>query len=425
MKKSKIRFILTLIMAVVMSVCMSISTFASTNADVNANLSIEVEDAYSFATEFLSDFYNGAHYVSEECDLSKYISNESFLEYMKEVYRGESSTFSPGSITDHHVDFTLKSSKAIDNHIWLEVVTNIGFKYIDSDIAPNVKDTVELIIGLDNGSYVIKDYYMTLWDSAVRGGITSIDSPYFWDDSAKAEAVLTAKKNIVEERKQFDEAVDARSDELAKTANTKGKAQIEASPFRIFFLNKANMVNWARANYNATILTSGNSELLSEFRELYDPNHGNYDCTNFASHAVLAGGAPMYDDNRPGYSSGWFCRDDGYYTRSTSWASVVSFHKFLINNTTKGPRGRSIDYVDITNGEYKYEIGDFVQYYDGVKWCHTAIIVGFKNKDNGSTDLIPIVCYRSSPESCGDQLPYNYRSGVTAYRIIKMDGYYK
>lgn len=199
--------------AAVMMFCMSIGAFASTDVDVNANAksSINVEEAYDFATKFLSDFYNGAHYVSEDCDLSKYISNESFLEYMKEVYRGESSSFSPGGIEDHHIDFTLKSSKSIDNHIWLEVVTDLEFKYIDSDITPDVRDSVELIIGLENGSYVLKDYYLTFWDSVVRGGITSIDDPYFWDDAAKAEAVLAAKEEIVEARKKTDEEIDSHS----------------------------------------------------------------------------------------------------------------------------------------------------------------------------------------------------------------------
>jgi len=204
---------------------MSIGAFASTNVDVNAKSSINVEEAYDFATKFLSDFYNGAHYVSEDCDLSKYISNESFLEYMKDVYRGESSTFSPGGIEDHHIDFTLKSSKSIDNHIWLEVVTDLEFKYTDSDITPNVTDSVELIIGLENGSYVLKDYYLTFWDTVVRGGITSIDDPYFWDDPVKAEAVLAAKKEIVEARKKTDEEIDSRSVKNTSNNGVSGERQ--------------------------------------------------------------------------------------------------------------------------------------------------------------------------------------------------------
>lgn len=225
MKKSKVRIILAVMMAVVMLACMSISAFASTNSDVNAKSSINVEEAYDFATKFLSDFYNGAHYGSEDCDLSKYISNESFLEYMKEVYRGESSTFSPGGIEDHHIDFTLKSSKSIDNHIWLEVVTDLEFKYTDSDITPNVTDSVELIIGLENGSYVLKDYYLTFWDTVVRGGITSIGAPYFWDDPVKAEAVLAAKKEIVEARKKTDEEIDSRSVKNTSNNGVSGERQ--------------------------------------------------------------------------------------------------------------------------------------------------------------------------------------------------------
>ena len=47
------------------------------------------------------------------------------------------------------------------------------------------------------------------------------------------------------------------------------------------------------------------------------------------------------------------------------------------------------------------------------------------DKGDGSANLIPMVCYRSSKELSDNCVPYDYHDNVTAYRIIKMDGYYK
>lgn len=281
MKKSKVRFILTIMAAAVMMFCMSIGAFASTDVDVNAKSSINVEEAYDFATKFLSDFYNGAHYVSEDCDLSKYISNESFLEYMKEVYRGESSSFRPGGIEDHHVDFTLKSSKSIDNHIWLVVVTDLEFKYVDSDITSNVTDSVELIIGLENGSYVLKDYYLTFWDSVVRGGITSIDDPYFWDDPAKAEAVLAAKEEIVEARKALNDEAAAKDTVILNTLPDFGEDYIPSSKTDYTADDKTvgeemyDIVEIIVSDEDVVIEVNGDSAYIDVFGKLKDGGYVN------------------------------------------------------------------------------------------------------------------------------------------------------
>lgn len=256
MKTTKKSFILNILVAGIMLICISISVSASTNDNVNVNSDVDVEEAYSFATEFLTDFYNGAHYISEDCNLSKYISNENFLEYMKDVYWGEAFAFSPGRIEDHLVRFTLKSSEVMGDCVWLNVATNIEFKYIDSDSASNANNTVELIIGFENENYVLKDYFNNLCDTVVRGGITSIDNPYFWDDSAKADAVLAAKKEFVEARKKLHDEIDARSAKLSKDVNREGLKQKEISPYMIYHLDKSAMVDWAQKNYNATIVKS-------------------------------------------------------------------------------------------------------------------------------------------------------------------------
>ncbi|WP_281170123.1 amidase domain-containing protein [Paenibacillus pinihumi] len=86
---------------------------------------------------------------------------------------------------------------------------------------------------------------------------------------------------------------------------------------------------------------------------------GNWDCTNFVSHALLAGGAVVYDTNGTGISStGWYYRR--LSNRSSSFSGVPNLHNFLVNNTTKGPARTSINYTtfDWFISNHPYELGD-------------------------------------------------------------------
>lgn len=129
--------------------------------------------------------------------------------------------------------------------------------------------------------------------------------------------------------------------------------------------------NWARSNYNKATPSSGGSSVpYYDFSQL----SGNYDCTNFVSHALLAGGAKPYKPSgASGISaSGWYYKS--LSDRSSSWSGVSNLHTFLTNNSGKGPSGVGAVY-SINAGTKK--VGEILQFYNGSTWMHSTIITGF------------------------------------------------
>lgn len=103
----------------------------------------------------------------------------------------------------------------------------------------------------------------------------------------------------------------------------------------------------------------------------------NYDCTNLISHAMLAGGAAIYDTGKGGISStGRYYRNIN--NRSSSWSGVTSIYSFLISNSTKGPAGKYVPYSTIhlpSTRVFPYNAGDIMQFYSTSygNWRHTTI----------------------------------------------------
>lgn len=98
----------------------------------------------------------------------------------------------------------------------------------------------------------------------------------------------------------------------------------------------------------------------------YDFERIGGDCTNFVSQCLRAGGAAMN-----------YTRDTGWYyyslhDRSAAWTSVEYFYKFIVNNRSVGPFGKSIPISQIG-------IGDVIQLGTGSAFYHTLLVVNVKN----------------------------------------------
>jgi len=136
-------------------------------------------------------------------------------------------------------------------------------------------------------------------------------------------------------------------------------------------LNHSNIVSYARDNFNKVQPNSGNGTIpYFDFSTI----SGAHDCTNFVSHALIAGGAGIYDTGASGITTtGWYYRDTE--NRSTSWTIVSDLHTYLINNTHSGcATGFSNSYTNY-NGGY-WGLGDVMQFkpQGGSKYTHSAII---------------------------------------------------
>ena len=139
-------------------------------------------------------------------------------------------------------------------------------------------------------------------------------------------------------------------------------------------LNKTAIKNWARANFNVSQPSSGGSSVpYYDFSQMT----GAFDCTNFVSHALLAGGAKPYDTGGTGISStGWYYRSTA--NRSSSWTGVPNLYNFIVGNTGKGPTGTGMVYDFYDIGLRYYEIGDIIQHQNDIAvWRHSTVVTGY------------------------------------------------
>lgn len=174
-------------------------------------------------------------------------------------------------------------------------------------------------------------------------------------------------------------------------------------------LDRNAIKKWARDNFDRTYPSSAISGV-----SYYDfsVQMGMYDCTNFVSHALVAGGATMNDKGESGVTGEdvWYFRGNG--NRSSSWAGVNQLYGFLTRwnagNNSVGP------YAELKSLE-DAEIGDVVQFRYGDTWRHSGIITGVTG---GIT-----YTGRTSPSARNDDAEVK-KAYADGYRLIHLLGDY-
>lgn len=289
--------------------------------------------------------------------------------------------------TNYKIKTTLLEEKKLMNKIYLQFNVQTSFNYVD---LPNIDSgngtIVEVLI--DSNNYKILDIYdqYNYYDSFVRGESVDIikenSNEMVATNSKTMEEKRIQLQNIIseiyeEERNNVWESYENLTNDEFSSLNgiyeeennntlesyenlTNDKFASRSS------LAKQRIVNYARNNYNKTNPASGNGVVnYYDFSQI----SGNYDCTNFVSHALLAGGATVYDTGNP--STGWYYRN--LSNRSYSWAGVINLHTFLTTNRTKGPYGTSSSYGPIYGD---FPVGDIIQFHNGSVWRHSTIVTG-------------------------------------------------
>ena len=152
----------------------------------------------------------------------------------------------------------------------------------------------------------------------------------------------------------------------------------------------------------------------------------NYDCTNFVSHAILAGGSPVYDTGYSGIQgSGWYFRNIS--NRSSSWSGVNNLYSFLTVNTTRGPKATSIAYSDYwapggTPCPYTY--GDLIQFHSGTTWIHSGVITTMFPLSGSTTTLEAGVTSRTSASKYTLNMRQSEIYSGKSRRVLVLNGYY-
>lgn len=191
----------------------------------------------------------------------------------------------------------------------------------------------------------------------------------------------------------------------------------------LYYIDKRAMVLWARENFDKPSPKSGNP-MIADYLDFSQISRDSYDCTNFVSHAILAGGSPMYDIGVGGLSSrGWYFRDS--LNRSSSWSGVGELYSFIISNAYRGPAGDAVAYRDLEIGDNLFEAGDIMQFSNGSVWRHTGIITGFAPALDGSGRREALITGRTANGQFNDNQRQSTIYPGLPRRVIRLSGFYK
>lgn len=405
-----------------MLVCMSANVFASANVDVNANSGIDVEEAYNLAEGFLKEYYYALH-ILEDYDFTTYIAPQALLEHING--RIQSSWSSESLILDsqrleYEMETELVSSEDLGDCLRLFVAVRSSWRYIDADFRSGNGDGVYLLIATSADGLKIYDWYIPFepYLEATRGVINTISDKDFWDTNSKVNKILTKQKEWDAGIPDRASIINAQKAGIAVEEYNESEPEPASTSATLYSLNKNAMVTWARNNFNLSSPTSGKSSLINSYYD-FSQLSGSYDCTNFASHALLAGDAVMNKTSTSGSTAWYFVSIND---RTSSWSGVDKFYSFLAHNTTLGPAGKKYAYE--ANSE-NFELGDIVQFRSKDEeredeWTHTTIITKKSTTETYVTGRSSSTKYNDNDKVSA--LSGSYGGGI---RVIHLTGYYK
>lgn len=284
--------------------------------DINRMIIASIEEIYYKKDGQLSD-----NMLSQS---TKSLMSSSVENYVQEKINVHNYAIDKYSTQKENYVIEINKSKselsANKNHINFEYLVRINYNYVGCDFDTTINEEVYVVYDCD--TLEIVDIYnpTNYFDEAVR------DTTY----SEKSDS----KKNILIQEGTSDIIADINRCYTQQTsANNEIKESV--SPTRFSSLSLSNVVNYARNNYSKASPSSGDVSVpYYDFSDI----SGNYDCTNFVSHALLAGGAKMYVS-----STGWYFKNIN--NRSSSWSGVTQLYKYLTTNThSNTAAGQSYQY---------------------------------------------------------------------------------
>lgn len=339
--------------------------------------------------QVLELFYRNI-FLGENNALGNFLSDdvEKFLSEKLETSRYVDRLY---GISRNSFSFNAKLSevKEIGHFVKLSYVVNIEYLYdifTDSDDITSTCETVSVLFDADTNKIV--DYYTfdSYFDEYIKG--MPLENRFIYSDSAYELDSIYNRSTLP----YFSSLENKKSNllnDIDRVYNAENIPTTEMESNRINVsrtgtgINRSAVVAYARNNYNKATPSSGGSSV-----PYYDFSNitGNYDCTNFVSHAILSGGAVL--DYR---NNGWYYRN--LNDRTLSWSSVNQLHSYLVNNTTSGKTsGISNAYSTFPNS---WDTGYIIQSKNSnnSSYVHSMIIT---RKEDASTRIYAYVTGRTS-----------------------------
>lgn len=401
----------------------------SDNNVTSPMLSLE-NQKITFAKDFLESYYLSKD-LYYDCDFSQYISNSNFLKYVDEKAKSSAYKLQVYDVDDkqnYKLDLECVESYNISDATYYKFNVNILFNYKNCDVLSGYGEQNFIKVEADDlGVTKISDWYIPYdeYDVFVRGELSSLPRESVWEREESQELLKKQKNENMRLKNYYAQAAKNQKLDFSYNTSEKSAEQPLAASASLHSLNKHNIVVWATNNYNKKNPTSGNPSQVSSYYDFSTiPN--NFDCTNFVSHAILAGGAPVYDTGYSGIQgSGWYFRNIS--NRSSSWSGVNNLYSFLTTNTTRGPKATSIAYSNYwapSGTPRPYDYGDLIQFHSGTTWIHSGVITTMIPLSGSSTTIEAGVTYRSSSSSYSLNKRQSEIYSGKSRRVLVLDGYY-
>ena len=301
--------------------------------------------------------------LADKADAQQYVSN--LYENAKQNY---------------NIEIILLENIKIDLQACMKFQVITTFQYQKTpEIDTEVSEVVYVMYDYDKER--ITDIYTPdhFYDMAVRNLGTDATAESFGSLSASLSADIISRQNLLKgniikiyHSQLFWKAAD-HADSLPGSA-----------------LDQAAVITYVRNNYNKAAPSSGNSTVpYYDFSQI----PGNYDCTNFVSHALLAGGAHIYDTGGFGISSsGWYYRT--LSNRSSSWSGVNQLYQYLMSNTVPYyPCGVCMEY---SHHDGAWETGSILQFGSTLSNFYHSTIITEKTYSADGKKVYAYVTGRSS-----------------------------
>lgn len=414
--------VLTLAIGIPAAQAKSSSTEIDSVADATHSSSV-VETTFSLSKDILTNYYKytdlGTAGLTGKTIMDTNLLDPKLSNYVEQKIKTKQyvTDAADAEKENYTLNFTLLSSEVTKEGVFLSISTEATFNYVGLKVESGFGEISNMFFKNTDTGFTLTDWYMPYdyYDEFVIGQVDN--SSRFIYNSTSIDSNISQRQLELHDRIVDNFSVDR---EIGSEVST---AAAPAPSATLRSLNKKNIVTYARNNIKASPASGNGVVPYYDFSQI----SGNWDCTNFVSHALLAGGAVVYDTNGTGISStGWYYRN--LSNRSSSWSGVPNLHTFLVNNTTKGPAGTSITYrtFDWFSTNHPYEVGDILQFYlsgSYNNWRHSTIITEFY--ETSQVNVVgALVTGRTASGSYNNNQKAETIYPGDAKRVIKLIGYY-
>lgn len=242
MKQRSIKRIITFMFSLVlMSLCCICA---------NAENDIDIDGAYEFAKDFLSEYYY-AKDQNADYDFTTFVESDALLEFANqkaESARYRYIVYETDDKQDYQLEFSLSDTYECDGNVVLDIGVKASFKYKYYDRSSSIGDKTLVMIRCEDGRYTVKDWYTFLdsFDSSIRGEIASLNDPNYWDVSVCAEELTSMLENEVQKSYQYFMLMkEQMADNETEAISVSEEREVLSTTATSYSINKTALVNWA------------------------------------------------------------------------------------------------------------------------------------------------------------------------------------